>query len=165
MTHSLAANQSGSRPNQGTRGHMSSNKSSFAWIAYALVYVIGCAALMYLSRTSRPDWPALWWAFLFPVVLAGMAVLVVRAEASEPPRETSGSLSILGGGGGGIRRVPIRPTTLVALTMLGTPLVWIFPAVIGSSLIDFVFLGWWLACTAFVALLLPILVAPSLKAS
>jgi hypothetical protein len=146
------------------RGHMRSSRSTIAWVAYTLVYVNGCAALMYLSRRPRPLWSSQWWPFLFPMVLAAMAAVACRAQASEAPRGASDSVSLSGRRTGDFQRGPTRATTLIALTMLTAPLVWISPAGNGLPSLGFVFLGWWLACTAFVAFVLPVLSAPSLKA-
>jgi hypothetical protein len=144
---------------------MISNRSSFLWIAYAMVYLIGYATLTYLNRTSSHRWWAPWWVFLFPVVLIGMAVLIGRAEASEPSRGPSDSLSILAGRGGSARPISARPTTWIAFTMFVSPVGWISPSNIGVPSSEFVFLCWWLACTAFVAFVVPVLVSLNPKAS
>ena len=139
---------------------MTAIKSRTVWIAYAVVYALGFAGLMYLTRSALPGWATLWPPFAFPVILLGIGALGAQVDAEVPPRQESG-VSLLGRGVGGIQHEPLRPTTLVAVTMLTPFSTWMFPAEIGIPSIRPIFLGWWFACAAFAALALPRLINPN----
>jgi 1,4-dihydroxy-2-naphthoate octaprenyltransferase len=124
------------------------------WIAYFIVYIGGFAGLMYLMRVPSIDSPWLYLPFAFPVTLVALAVLLASAEADSEADN---------------RQLPITPliradsvgrptwswTTYVALTLIAPFNLWLYPAGMGAPRLRLFFEIWWLAVTAFTALILP----------
>lgn len=124
------------------------------WIAYAAVYAGGFVGVMSLTRTSSYGWAALSLPFAFPVALVGAGLLAAQHGAKVESRREPGERSPLGGHAAVIRREPMRWTTAVAWTMMTPFFAWIFPRDTPPFL-RLIFVGWWLACTAFTGFLLP----------